>query len=167
MFVWDVACSNRRTGRGLKGLYNDKRCQKVEFAVRSLSYPLYDNTMYLPIFVFETTPGFWLWFVIESSLKLRYAPVITKPSLHLMVSSLCSQPCMLVCDIKLSVSLFQEPHRVYPSIPAKLRRPLRVLSLFDGIATGVGSCNRLIGVNAPLFHFHDTCYHSLVVGELQ
>ncbi|ROL53231.1 DNA (cytosine-5)-methyltransferase 3B [Anabarilius grahami] len=29
-----------------------------------------------------------------------------------------------------------EPHRVYPSIPANLRRPIRVLSLFDGIATG-------------------------------
>ncbi|XP_063064322.1 uncharacterized protein LOC134456735 [Engraulis encrasicolus] len=29
-----------------------------------------------------------------------------------------------------------EPHRVYPSIPANQRRPLRVLSLFDGIATG-------------------------------
>ncbi|KAG1962003.1 DNA (cytosine-5)-methyltransferase 3B [Pimephales promelas] len=29
-----------------------------------------------------------------------------------------------------------EPHRVYPSIPATLRRPIRVLSLFDGIATG-------------------------------
>lgn len=30
----------------------------------------------------------------------------------------------------------QEPHRVYPSIPAELRRPIKVLSLFDGIATG-------------------------------
>ncbi|XP_071059771.1 DNA (cytosine-5)-methyltransferase 3C-like [Pseudochaenichthys georgianus] len=29
-----------------------------------------------------------------------------------------------------------EPHRVYPSIPANLRRPIKVLSLFDGIATG-------------------------------
>ncbi|XP_053360127.1 DNA (cytosine-5-)-methyltransferase 3 beta, duplicate a isoform X2 [Clarias gariepinus] len=29
-----------------------------------------------------------------------------------------------------------EPHRVYPSIPAHKRRPIRVLSLFDGIATG-------------------------------
>ncbi|XP_073794099.1 DNA (cytosine-5-)-methyltransferase 3 beta, duplicate b.2 isoform X2 [Danio rerio] len=29
-----------------------------------------------------------------------------------------------------------EPHRVYPSIPAIQRRPIRVLSLFDGIATG-------------------------------
>lgn len=33
-------------------------------------------------------------------------------------------------------SVPQEPHRVYPSIPANQRRPLRVLSLFDGIATG-------------------------------
>ena len=30
----------------------------------------------------------------------------------------------------------QEPHRVYPSIPAIQRKPIRVLSLFDGIATG-------------------------------
>ncbi|GAA6110991.1 uncharacterized protein LOC113641932 isoform X1 [Tachysurus ichikawai] len=29
-----------------------------------------------------------------------------------------------------------ELHRVYPSIPAKQRRPIRVLSLFDGISTG-------------------------------
>ncbi|KAM4736751.1 uncharacterized protein FYW61_004416 [Anableps anableps] len=29
-----------------------------------------------------------------------------------------------------------EPHRVYPSIPTKMRRPVRVLSLFDGIGTG-------------------------------
>ncbi|KAL7864666.1 hypothetical protein AOLI_G00160860 [Acnodon oligacanthus] len=29
-----------------------------------------------------------------------------------------------------------EPHRVYPAIPANMRRPIRVLSLFDGIATG-------------------------------
>ncbi|KAM9445621.1 uncharacterized protein Hap1MRO34_024404 [Clarias gariepinus] len=29
-----------------------------------------------------------------------------------------------------------EPHRVYPSIPPNQRRPIRVLSLFDGIGTG-------------------------------
>ncbi|KAL2104308.1 hypothetical protein ACEWY4_001176 [Coilia grayii] len=29
-----------------------------------------------------------------------------------------------------------EPHRVYPSVPANQRKPIRVLSLFDGIATG-------------------------------
>lgn len=33
-------------------------------------------------------------------------------------------------------SVVQEPHRVYPSIPARQRRPIKVLSLFDGIATG-------------------------------
>lgn len=46
------------------------------------------------------------------------------------------------CLIPLIFSFFnffphsQEPHRVYPSIPASLRHPIRVLSLFDGIATG-------------------------------
>ncbi|XP_065142201.1 uncharacterized protein [Paramisgurnus dabryanus] len=29
-----------------------------------------------------------------------------------------------------------EPHRVYPAVPASQRRPIKVLSLFDGIATG-------------------------------
>uniref|UniRef100_A0A3B3RNQ8 DNA (cytosine-5-)-methyltransferase n=1 Tax=Paramormyrops kingsleyae TaxID=1676925 RepID=A0A3B3RNQ8_9TELE len=29
-----------------------------------------------------------------------------------------------------------EPHRVYPSIPPNRRRPIKVLSVFDGIATG-------------------------------
>lgn len=30
----------------------------------------------------------------------------------------------------------QEPPKLYPAIPAAKRRPIRVLSLFDGIATG-------------------------------
>lgn len=30
----------------------------------------------------------------------------------------------------------QEPPKVFPAIPAARRRPIRVLSLFDGIATG-------------------------------
>lgn len=38
--------------------------------------------------------------------------------------------------LKPSRASLQEPHRVYPSIPANLRRPIRVLSLFDGIGTG-------------------------------
>lgn len=38
--------------------------------------------------------------------------------------------------LKLARPCLQEPHRVYPSIPASLRRPIRVLSLFDGIGTG-------------------------------
>uniref|UniRef100_A0A672HRP8 PHD-type domain-containing protein n=1 Tax=Salarias fasciatus TaxID=181472 RepID=A0A672HRP8_SALFA len=39
-------------------------------------------------------------------------------------------------DWSVRVQTLFEPHRVYPCIPANLRRPLRVLSLFDGIATG-------------------------------
>ncbi|XP_029576154.1 DNA (cytosine-5)-methyltransferase 3C-like [Salmo trutta] len=31
-----------------------------------------------------------------------------------------------------------ELHRVYPSIPANMRRPIKVLSLFDGIGTELG-----------------------------
>ena len=37
-----------------------------------------------------------------------------------------------------------EPHRVYPSIPAQQRRPLRVLSLFAGIATGYVALKELV-----------------------
>lgn len=32
--------------------------------------------------------------------------------------------------------LFQDPPKVYPPVPAEKRKPIRVLSLFDGIATG-------------------------------
>lgn len=31
---------------------------------------------------------------------------------------------------------FQDPPKVYPPVPAEKRKPIRVLSLFDGIATG-------------------------------
>lgn len=46
---------------------------------------------------------------------------------------------MLLClhvVVKSAFCLPQEPHRVYPSISADQRRPIKVLSLFDGIATG-------------------------------
>lgn len=32
--------------------------------------------------------------------------------------------------------IFQEKPKIYPAVPAEQRRPIRVLSLFDGIATG-------------------------------
>lgn len=32
--------------------------------------------------------------------------------------------------------LHQEIPKIYPAVPAEQRRPIRVLSLFDGIATG-------------------------------
>ncbi|XP_062397446.1 DNA (cytosine-5-)-methyltransferase 3 beta, duplicate a [Sardina pilchardus] len=43
-----------------------------------------------------------------------------------------------------------EPQRVYPSIPAHLRRPIRVLSIFDGIATGYVVLKEL-GFNIDLY----------------
>ena len=39
-------------------------------------------------------------------------------------------------DYSLSLLIWQEPPKVFPAIPAARRRPIRVLSLFDGIATG-------------------------------
>ena len=32
--------------------------------------------------------------------------------------------------------VFQEPPKLYPLVMAEKRQPIRVLSLFDGIATG-------------------------------
>lgn len=39
-------------------------------------------------------------------------------------------------EASLSLLIWQEPPKLYPAIPAARRRPIRVLSLFDGIATG-------------------------------
>ena len=48
-------------------------------------------------------------------------------------------------EVSLSFLIWQEPPKLYPAIPAARRRPIRVLSLFDGIATGefdaVGTMN--------------------------
>lgn len=38
---------------------------------------------------------------------------------------------------------FQEKTKIFPAVPAEQRRPIRVLSLFDGIATGE-FCNKAL-----------------------
>lgn len=54
--------------------------------------------------------------------------------------------------MKMNLPFFlQEPHRVYPSIPASQRKPLRVLSLFDGIATGESTLVLLLASNILLW----------------
>ncbi|KAM9856079.1 DNA (cytosine-5)-methyltransferase 3C-like [Aulostomus maculatus] len=58
-----------------------------------------------------------------------------------------------------------EPHRVYPSIPAKLRRPLRVLSLFDGIATGYLVLKDL-GFKVEKYVASEVCEDSIAVGTI-
>ncbi|XP_037336636.2 uncharacterized protein LOC119223424 isoform X2 [Pungitius pungitius] len=58
-----------------------------------------------------------------------------------------------------------EPHRVYPSIPANLRRPVRVLSLFDGIATGYLVLKEL-GFKVEAYVASEICEDSLAVATI-
>uniref|UniRef100_A0A3Q3LFV1 DNA (cytosine-5-)-methyltransferase n=1 Tax=Mastacembelus armatus TaxID=205130 RepID=A0A3Q3LFV1_9TELE len=58
-----------------------------------------------------------------------------------------------------------EPHRVYPSIPASLRRPLRVLSLFDGIATGYLVLKDL-GFKVEKYVASEVCEDSIAVADV-
>nr|XP_029138650.1 LOW QUALITY PROTEIN: uncharacterized protein LOC110004536 [Labrus bergylta] len=58
-----------------------------------------------------------------------------------------------------------EPHRVYPSIPADCRRPIRVLSLFDGIATGYFVLQEL-GFQVEKYVASEICEDSLAVAEV-
>ncbi|KAF7655055.1 hypothetical protein LDENG_00061180, partial [Lucifuga dentata] len=58
-----------------------------------------------------------------------------------------------------------EPHRVYPSIPANQRRPLRVLSLFDGIATGYLVLKDL-GFKVEKYIASEICEDSIAVATI-
>uniref|UniRef100_A0A8C1TMJ0 DNA (cytosine-5-)-methyltransferase n=1 Tax=Cyprinus carpio TaxID=7962 RepID=A0A8C1TMJ0_CYPCA len=59
-----------------------------------------------------------------------------------------------------------EPHRVYPSIPANQRRPIRVLSLFDGIATGYLVLKDL-GFKVERYIASEICEDSIAVGMIK
>ncbi|KAF5890164.1 DNA (cytosine-5)-methyltransferase 3A-like isoform X2, partial [Clarias magur] len=59
-----------------------------------------------------------------------------------------------------------EPHRVYPSIPAHQRRPIRVLSLFDGIATGYLVLKDL-GFKVERYIASEICEDSIAVGMVK
>ncbi|XP_036960493.1 DNA (cytosine-5-)-methyltransferase 3 beta, duplicate a [Acanthopagrus latus] len=59
-----------------------------------------------------------------------------------------------------------EPHRVYPSIPADQRRPLKVLSLFDGIATGYLVLKDL-GFKLERYIASEICDDSIAVGMIK
>uniref|UniRef100_H3C8M3 DNA (cytosine-5-)-methyltransferase n=1 Tax=Tetraodon nigroviridis TaxID=99883 RepID=H3C8M3_TETNG len=62
-------------------------------------------------------------------------------------------------------SIAFEPHRVYPSIPANLRRPIRVLSLFDGIATGYLVLKDL-GFKVETYIASEVCEDSIAVAAV-
>ncbi|XP_051805509.1 DNA (cytosine-5)-methyltransferase 3C-like [Acanthochromis polyacanthus] len=59
-----------------------------------------------------------------------------------------------------------EPHRVYPSIPADLRKPIKVLSLFDGIATGYLVLKDL-GFKIERYIAAEICDDSIAVGMVK
>ncbi|TNN73296.1 DNA (cytosine-5)-methyltransferase 3B [Liparis tanakae] len=59
-----------------------------------------------------------------------------------------------------------EPHRVYPSIPADQRRPIRVLSLFDGLATGYLVLKDL-GCKIERYIASEICDDSIAVGMIK
>ncbi|XP_014840580.1 PREDICTED: uncharacterized protein LOC106916660 [Poecilia mexicana] len=59
-----------------------------------------------------------------------------------------------------------EPHRIYPSIPADQRKPLKVLSLFDGIATGYLVLKDL-GFKIERYIASEICDDSIVVGMIK
>uniref|UniRef100_A0A3B4HCI1 DNA (cytosine-5-)-methyltransferase n=1 Tax=Pundamilia nyererei TaxID=303518 RepID=A0A3B4HCI1_9CICH len=58
-----------------------------------------------------------------------------------------------------------EPHRVYPSIPANLRRPVRVLSLFDGIGTGFYVL-KVLGIKIDKYVASEVCEDSVAVATV-
>ncbi|XP_061115075.1 uncharacterized protein LOC133139515 [Conger conger] len=58
-----------------------------------------------------------------------------------------------------------DPHRVYPSVSAKQRRPIKVLSLFDGIATGYLVLKDL-GFKVDLYVASEICEDSITVGKI-
>ncbi|XP_075993278.1 DNA (cytosine-5)-methyltransferase 3B-like [Genypterus blacodes] len=58
-----------------------------------------------------------------------------------------------------------EPHRVYPSVPASCRRPIRVLSLFDGIATGYLVLKDL-GFKVEKYVASEVCEDSVAVATI-
>uniref|UniRef100_A0AAY4EBC9 DNA (cytosine-5-)-methyltransferase n=1 Tax=Denticeps clupeoides TaxID=299321 RepID=A0AAY4EBC9_9TELE len=59
-----------------------------------------------------------------------------------------------------------EPHRVYPSIPSQKRRPIKVLSLFDGIATGY-LVLRELGFKIERYMASEICEDSIAVGMVK
>ncbi|XP_077369408.1 DNA (cytosine-5)-methyltransferase 3C-like isoform X2 [Festucalex cinctus] len=59
-----------------------------------------------------------------------------------------------------------EPHRVYPAISADRRKPMKVLSLFDGIATGYLVLKDL-GFKVERYIASEICEDSIVVGMIK
>ncbi|XP_018121552.1 DNA (cytosine-5)-methyltransferase 3A isoform X1 [Xenopus laevis] len=59
-----------------------------------------------------------------------------------------------------------EPPKLYPPIPAEKRKPIRVLSLFDGIATGLLVLKDL-GIHIERYIASEVCEDSITVGMVR
>ncbi|GAB1287071.1 DNA (cytosine-5)-methyltransferase 3C [Apodemus speciosus] len=59
-----------------------------------------------------------------------------------------------------------EPPMLYPAIPAAKRKPIRVLSLFDGIATGYLVLKEL-GIKVEKYIASEVCAESIAVGTIK
>ncbi|XP_030921485.1 LOW QUALITY PROTEIN: DNA (cytosine-5)-methyltransferase 3A, partial [Geospiza fortis] len=60
----------------------------------------------------------------------------------------------------------QDPPKVYPPVPAEKRKPIRVLSLFDGIATGLLVLKDL-GIQVDRYIASEVCEDSITVGMVR
>nr|XP_060610770.1 DNA (cytosine-5)-methyltransferase 3A [Anolis sagrei ordinatus] len=59
-----------------------------------------------------------------------------------------------------------DPPKVYPPVPAERRKPIRVLSLFDGIATGLLVLKDL-GIQVDRYIASEVCEDSITVGMVR
>ncbi|XP_028927598.1 DNA (cytosine-5)-methyltransferase 3A isoform X3 [Ornithorhynchus anatinus] len=59
-----------------------------------------------------------------------------------------------------------DPPKVYPPVPAEKRKPIRVLSLFDGIATGLLVLKDL-GIQVDRYIASEVCEDSITVGMVR
>ncbi|KAG9347687.1 hypothetical protein JZ751_005261 [Albula glossodonta] len=60
-------------------------------------------------------------------------------------------------------SVSEDPPKLYPPVPAEKRKPIRVLSLFDGIATGLLVLKDL-GIQVERYIASEVCEDSITVG---
>ncbi|CAL8329611.1 unnamed protein product [Merluccius merluccius] len=95
-------------------------------------------------------------------------------SCYMCTPSTCSGNLKLRSDWSLKVQEFFvnnsamafEPHRVYPSVSADRRRPIKVLSLFNGIATGYLVLKEL-GIKVERYIASEICTDSIAVGMVK
>ncbi|XP_073528982.1 DNA (cytosine-5)-methyltransferase 3A-like [Phyllobates terribilis] len=70
----------------------------------------------------------------------------------------------LQCLLSNTHDLDYDPPALYPPVPAKRRKPIRVLSLFDGIATGL-LVLKTLGIGVQRYIASEVCEDAIAVGR--